>query len=397
MSYSPPDPFQHNINTSSNHTRHPSLPTVYEDNDPYRIVKKNNSPRIGSMSDNGSEFDAVHSRTASDSSTTRLLVHSTGAITLPTLPTTSSIDFHDDPYASKKKWRHSGSTAATSYTTYQHDERANSYLPYSHHNRDPNQKNEPIYIEEYTAPASTSLGMGSMLQDNINDQINKGSSYLPNHTTTHSANDPNMYTDKMVNLTSELKKKKRKKKRCCGLRYRTMAALIVLCLIIIGVIIYFVWPRIPVLLLDDVDNVGSIQVVTNSTKKSYSTNWMLNMTADNTANWVPTRISTIDLYITDDKTQQIFGNGTSGAFVLAPRTKSNLVVPMSINYTSTLTNDSTFQDLYNACGVQVTSNMPFEFKQDKLNVTLHVTYHISGIAWPTEKKMPIPNLICPTS
>jgi hypothetical protein len=41
MSYSPnQDPFQ-----TSNHSRHPSLPTVYEDNDPYRIVKK--SPRIG--------------------------------------------------------------------------------------------------------------------------------------------------------------------------------------------------------------------------------------------------------------------------------------------------------------------------------------------------------------
>lgn len=30
---------------TSNHSRQPSLPTVYEDNDPYRVVKK--SPRIG--------------------------------------------------------------------------------------------------------------------------------------------------------------------------------------------------------------------------------------------------------------------------------------------------------------------------------------------------------------
>lgn len=44
MSYSPPsDPFQ-----NSNHNRQPSLPTVYEDNDPYRIVKK--SPQLGNCS-----------------------------------------------------------------------------------------------------------------------------------------------------------------------------------------------------------------------------------------------------------------------------------------------------------------------------------------------------------
>lgn len=55
MSYTPPDPFQHNTSSSSNipshHTRQSSLPTVYEvttDNDPYRIHKK--SPRLGMSS-----------------------------------------------------------------------------------------------------------------------------------------------------------------------------------------------------------------------------------------------------------------------------------------------------------------------------------------------------------
>jgi hypothetical protein len=40
MSHSPPDPYQ------QQHTRQSSLPTVYEDNDPYRIMIKK-SPRIG--------------------------------------------------------------------------------------------------------------------------------------------------------------------------------------------------------------------------------------------------------------------------------------------------------------------------------------------------------------
>lgn len=40
MSYSPPD-------LSHHHTRQPSLPTVYENNDPYRVTRK--SPTIGKI------------------------------------------------------------------------------------------------------------------------------------------------------------------------------------------------------------------------------------------------------------------------------------------------------------------------------------------------------------
>jgi len=192
-------------------------------------------------------------------------------------------------------------------------------------------------------------------------------------------------------------KKRKQKKRCCGLRYRTIAFISLLSIAIIVVIWYFVWPRIPEMRLDDVDNIGSIQVVTNTTKKSMSTSWLLNMTADNSANWVPTHISSIDVSITDDKTMQTFGNGTSPSMVLAPRTSSIVCIEVDIYYASDSANDTTFQDLYNACGVQVTSNMPFENQQDVLNITLHLTYHIAGIVWPYQRQVPFTGLVCPTS
>ncbi|KAI8636110.1 hypothetical protein BD408DRAFT_448679 [Parasitella parasitica] len=364
MSYSPPSDPQH-----SNHNRQPSLPTVYEDNDPYRIVKK--SPHLGSISDN-SEFDAVHSRTASDSSTSRLY---NGAMGLP-----PSNDY-EDPYAkcNYKKWR-------ASITNNHGSDRANSYLPYSHHQRDPHQKTEPIYIEEYAAPASTTLGMGSMLQDSMTDQINMRPS--------QQAQIPD-YNDKMSTLPHM--KKRKQKKRCCGVRYRTIAFIAVIFAAIIAVVWYFVWPRIPEMTLDDVDNVGSIQVVTNTTEKSMSTSWLLNMTADNSANWVPTHINSLDVSITDDKSLQSFGNGSLSSFTLPARAKSAVYIPIEIYYASDTANDTTFQDLYNACGVQVTSNMPFENQQDVLNITLHLTYHIAGIVWASQRQVPYNGLICPTS
>lgn len=310
----------------------------------------------------------MHSRTASDSSTSRLY---TGAM--------SNNDYYEDPYAKQyKKWRSS---------TVINNERTHSYLPYSHHQRDPDPKSEPVFIEEHTAPTSTSLGVGSMLPESTIDQTTR------KEQTTNSIPD---YTDKMTELP-EITKRRRKKRRICGLRYRTAAFIVFLCIAVIVVIWYFVWPRIPTLALDAVDNVGNIQVSTNTTKKSVSTNWMLNFTADNSENWVPTRFASIDISITDDKTQLSFGNGSRGSFVLPAQKKTIVPIPMAIYYASEEPNDATFQDLYNACGVQVTPNSPFNNQQDGLNVTLHITYHIAGIVWPTTRHVPVVGLMCPTT
>lgn len=228
--------------------------------------------------------------------------------------------------------------------------------------------------------------MGSILQDNITD-------IMPQQQQQQQKQEQDHFTDKLANLSSE----RRKSKRVCGLRYRSILLMSLLAIAIVVVVWYFVWPRIPNLALDDVDNVGTIQVLTSSTQKSMSTQWSLNMTVDNTANWVPTRINTIDVIITDDKTQQAFGSGQTGWLVLSPRKKSMISIILDIYYESYNANDTTFQDLYNACGVQVNSNALSESQQGVLNVTLSVTYHISGIVWPTTKNMHINSLICPTS
>ncbi|KAI7901373.1 uncharacterized protein BX663DRAFT_456854 [Cokeromyces recurvatus] len=360
MSQSPP------TQPENYHIRQSSLQTVYEDNDPYRIAKKNQ--HLDSFSD-GTVSDVIHSRTASDSSTSRLYANA--------IPFSTS-NKYEDPYAKTqhKKWR-----------TVNND-RANSYLPYSHHARDPNQKSEPIYIEEYAAPASTTLGIGSMLHDGMPpDSLNNQASQQGNDLE---------FTDKMMNLP-DIDKRRRKRKRICGLRYRTAASILFLLFVVVIIVWYFVWPRIPVLSLNDVDNIGSIQVITNSTKKSLSANWLMNMTADNTNNWVPTRIQYIDMTISDDNTDASFGTGTSGFLVLPAKKKSFITIPMSIYYASDIANDTTFQDLYNACGVQVTSNMPFDNKQDVLNITIHIAIQISGFAWTTRRHIPYYDLSCPTS
>lgn len=365
--------------SSFQHNKQPSLSTVYEESDPYRVLRKSPRP-IGTIAlhifatvtnvcfvviDNNSEFDAFHSRTASDSSTNKT------SLTL----TNSANDNYEDPYA-KVNYKHKKKLS---------DSRANSYLPYSHHERDPNQKTEPIYIEtSQQRPATTMCSLLTEPPSHIID-FNK-QSHIPNQ-------------EKILDLLPDTTTAHRKKqiKTYCGLRIRSILFITFIWVAIIIIIWYFVWPRIPKLSLQDVDNIGNIQVVTNTTTKSMSANWLLNITADNTNNWVPTRFKSIDFTIKDEETNELFGNGSISKLTLPGRKSSSITVPMSIYYASDNANDTTFQDLYNACGVQVTANSPFENQQDLLNVTLGITFHIYGIVWSTTRYLPYTGLNCPTN
>lgn len=235
-----------------------------------------------------------------------------------------------------------------------------------------------MYIEEYIPHASTSLGVGSMLQDSLAEPM---------------APLPLKETPRMI---EELPKKK-KGKELCGLRYRTIALILFLWIVIIIIIWYFVWPRVPNLSISQVNDDTDIKVVTNSTKKSFSTQWNVSITADNSVNWVPTRFNSINLELFDTKTLVKFGYGSSGFMVLKPKKKSTFSVPVAIFYQTDSLNDTTFQDLYNACGVQISSNVPSENRQDMLNVTLLATYHIAGIVWNPTRNIIVRSLTCPTS
>jgi hypothetical protein len=176
-----------------------------------------------------------------------------------------------------------------------------------------------------------------------------------------------------------------------------MAALIITVFIVVIVVIwYFVWPRVPLLTLDDIDINAQLKIPTNTTQKTISTSWLVNISADNSANWIPTRIHHWDVIITDDRTNRLFGQGQIGSFVLAPRRTSIITLPMNIYYETTNENDTTFQDLYNACGIQEKTSVADQTKQSLLNATFHVTHHISGIVWSSTSAIPASGLNCPT-
>ncbi|KAG1445051.1 hypothetical protein G6F56_010052 [Rhizopus delemar] len=332
------------------------IPAVQEENDPYRVRKNHRH-----LNSDSSDFDIAHSRTASDCSTSKL--HNS---------TTDSNDPYSHYKQPKKKF--------ISKEPY----RVNSYLPYSNHYRNPKQPFTSFtYIEDELPRASTTLGIGSLLYDNLPDH--------PIHPPPiHSVND-------QKEMLSELPKKKKQKHICCGLGYRSIALITFLCLSVIAIIWYFVWPRVPGMSLSSASDDTSILVVTNSTINSITMQWNLTLTADNTENWVPTRFHSIDLVLYDHSTSVVFGNGSSKPFVLAAKKKSQIVIPVQLHYETDTLDDATFQDLYNTCGVQVSSSSPSDNTQDLLNVTIHVAYHMVGISWTPTTSINIQGLSCPTS
>ncbi|KAG0174370.1 hypothetical protein DFQ28_006648 [Apophysomyces sp. BC1034] len=371
-------------NYQKQHRQHES-PSIYQGNDPYRAVRKSHRTDSTDSGREVSELEAAHSRTASDSSTSRL---ATNAITAQPMQQVLQRDLYtnydcydDDPYAipgvDKKKNR-----------TRTDPGRANSYLPYSHHQRDPFQPATPIYIEEpLPTPCREEGGVGSMLQDDLVMDMDQPSPCPPVPAATHRPSpDPE--------ILSEIKKKRPKKRYCCGLRLRTIILVAVLFAAVTGTVWFFVWPRVPHTVLDSIDMIKPLDP--SNTTLSISTTWKVSMKIDNEMNWIPTPITNIAITVLNSHTGVTLGRADSGPMELAPRHKwQAFSVPMNISYSTNKATDPTFKNLYDACGVQIRNLVP-STKQEALQITFQLTYKIAGIAWATTRDIPSPDGIkCP--
>ncbi|KAL0074471.1 hypothetical protein J3Q64DRAFT_1770304 [Phycomyces blakesleeanus] len=403
--------------------RHQNSTYPDSEHDPYR---KRKAVPVHSTPSDRDPLDGAHSRQGSDSSTSGL---ATNAANVALRPNYSDYDTNNTNTITKNinKGPNKSTNANTriniNINTISTDidpycpsrglkekkrllptQRANSYLPYSRHNRDPCQQPAPIYIEDnppcFPIPDKEG-GVVSMLQDDLcildiraqqaalnqqqqQDKENEKDGQDPLQKLNHLH--PTSST--LENLLLSRKRRKFWKKR------RTLAGLVVF-LIAVGVTWYFVWPRFPTVALIGADVTNKTDWTTNSTL-SMKTSWRLNMTADNSANWIHTRFTNIAVTLTDVNTLEQFGQGGSGPLILSGRKKQPISIPLNIFYSTNMAGNRTFQDLYNACGVQVRNPVPAE-QQETLQVVFHITYSIVGIAWTkTDTIQPVNGFSCPT-
>lgn len=231
------------------------------------------------------------------------------------------------------------------------DLRPNSYLPYSHR-RDPgfhpSRSHEPLYIEE----DSSSIAMPE--KDGRSATLLQEELPLDNFDAYSDMNSPRSKSAVIFPVSTDLPRRSKKRnlpKSCCGISCRVCIPIWIALAIVVVLVWFFCWPRVPVLTLGSA-TVKDGPVWGPNDKPSLQSDWFVNITIDNTANWVPTRINDIAFNVLDTNTQQVVGTGNTNALTLPGRSVQILNLTVAINYTATSQTDQTFTDLYSACGPQ---------------------------------------------
>ncbi|KAG2227139.1 hypothetical protein INT45_003869, partial [Circinella minor] len=400
----PPGSYEYNTPGGRRHHRHDSH-SYFTSSDPYRAVRKSTTP----------ESEAFHSRTESDSSTSRLA---------PNLPPSSKNkkssnnnkhyhsnkqqrhgSYYDpyDPYAVPARNQQQYPMLSTGEKSFQSEEqRANSYLPYSHHDRgDPFATPDPVYIEEENLPSFVSPskgGVGSLLQDNI--ALDSVSEQQRSFQQQHHHQNLAAIGEGNNGELPEIKRRK-KKRRCCGLHRRTVVFVVFVFVILVAVAWYFVWPR----WANGIEYRGASWpdgydlVAQDNVIKAV---WNVSFTVDNSKNWVPTHVKNYEVKVQDMSTGKQIGEGSTGSMVLSRDSFIPIDVILNIDYSASDPNDATLQSLGSSCTAHAENPGPVVTingtQSSSLNLAFQITQRITGLVGsaastvrPSSFQCPIPS------
>ncbi|CAO3591630.1 unnamed protein product [Absidia cylindrospora] len=262
-------------------------------------------------------------------------------------------------------------------------QRANSYLPYSHHQRDPAQSITPIYIED--DKQNTMQGVGSMLQDNLNVDINE-----PRRSER---NIPKPYSEK-DDMETQQHKQQQQRRRYCGLTLRMWLILVVSFSVVFFLLMFFLIPRMPTVAFSSADTTQ--YQVWSPDKTALTAQWYVSMTIDN-PNWIPTRLQKMMVSIEDTDTHKQIGTGMASPQWLSPRDKELIRLPINIAYSSAVnTTDETITDLFAICGPRRQDSGPALVQTELFNITLQIDLSVQGVPWSTHTTLVPPHGIqCP--
>ncbi|KAI9323083.1 hypothetical protein BX666DRAFT_1883182 [Dichotomocladium elegans] len=332
--------------------------------------------------------EAIHSRSASDSSKRELIYEGR------TVATATA----DDPYA-----RNSSSSSSSPHRLNSNacDSRANSYLPYSHHARDPLVPVPPIYIDDQGTLSSAAAPQGEQDRTISLQQIESSAiaspleAALPHSTASSSPSMPAIPGATDPSPLEKLSHSRWRRRRRRPIQWRLWILLGIVFCAVVAVVWYFCWPRIPSFKLTEIDNIDDFNVF-NTTLGYYSANWTLNLTADNTANWIPTRFHALSVIVYDRNTHAQIGDGRAENLKLRPRQVQLVSIPLRMEYAAGM-NDTTFQDLLNGCYIDERGqNSMSDYDPDGLNLDFLLHIRIAGIAWTTTQNVSTPKgFSCP--
>ncbi|KAI8970844.1 hypothetical protein BDB01DRAFT_813499 [Pilobolus umbonatus] len=273
--------------------------------------------------------------------------------------------------------------------------RAHSYLPYSNHLPDLVQSRTELYVEEDTATLASATQVDMVNSEDINNYA-YSSQLESNEKAQIDHNLPSA-----ISITEKLRYKRQKDQSKCYFHTTFSKNLclflsITVLLSIAGVIIYFCWPRIPLItfISEKAERMGEPADWGPNPHPWLRANWRINMTLNNRMNYIDTHIDNIEFTIFDRDTHRSFGWTRINSLQLPAKKEIPISLIFRIDYESNNITDPTFKNLYNACGPQMPTEPP------ALNVTVEAIIRIAGLAWssstvvgPSEQK----GFYCPSS
>ncbi|KAG1146647.1 hypothetical protein G6F37_004556 [Rhizopus arrhizus] len=185
-----------------------------------------------------------------------------------------------------------------------------------------------------------------------------------------------------------------KRQRRCGRRGWVIC--IFLFLIIFVLVIYFIWPRTPLMRIEGASLTTPAKM--SETKQgamvgnvAFESDWLVNITVDNRQNHVPTRLVQVQVVTKDALTGLVIGRGLHNndpnpePIVLPPNSITTIQIPIHVDYQARDSTDTTFLDLIRACAPKHFSDMnnsPLPINQNEaLPLHFWITLHFFGLDW----------------
>ncbi|KAL0140933.1 hypothetical protein V8B55DRAFT_1385726 [Mucor lusitanicus] len=176
-------------------------------------------------------------------------------------------------------------------------------------------------------------------------------------------------------------------RRCCCWGRRAWVILAFLMVIMVSVLVFVFWPRIPLIRIEGAINtiptkVTQTQQGGRTSNVAFESTWLLNITMDNRRNFFTTRFNRIQIIAKDAMTGLLIGKGLNnnveaGIVVYLPGKEiSTIQLPISVNYQARDSTDATFSNLMRACHANTTST-----GHHSLSIHFWFTLYLFGLDW----------------
>lgn len=210
----------------------------------------------------------------------------------------------------------------------------------------------------------------------------------------------------MTRGSKRRKKRSQRKKRCQlwvsgqdhlwgWLSPRVAVFIVFFILVALGVMLYFVIPRVPTFAVLStnpvvaIPNGASMQV--NHAPTNFSMDMGFNLRANNRGSWIQTHAQDLKMEVTDLNTYKVVGKGQMDGINFKGRRNTLFQFPVHFSYVSlNASGDQTWQDFYTGCG----PNFPGQTRPS-LNLGVKLSMRIRGLLGRKETYTQLGNVGCP--